>query len=77
VPPKIQKPATTARENRDLLEGRFETFELPHYVIMRPDEKDGQLVAAYHVGKINDVDAFADFLRKPLAKNGGTQVGMR
>jgi hypothetical protein len=80
VPPKVQQPATSATENRALLEERFETFELPHYVILRPDGKDGAPVDTYHVGKINDVESFAEFLRKPLATSvtgSGTQVGMR
>jgi hypothetical protein len=74
VPPKIQQPATSAEENRDLLIERFQSAQLPLYVILNADDEE---IARYDEGKINNVDAFADFLRKPLEKNGGTQVGMR
>lgn len=75
VPLKIQQPATSAEENRDLLMNRFESAQLPLYVILNADDKE---IARYDEGKINNVDAFAEFLRKPLTTNGnGTQVGMR
>lgn len=75
VPPKIQQPATSAAENYDLLLNRFGSAQLPLYVIL--DANDQEL-ARYDEGKINNVDAFADFLRKPLTANGnGTVVGMR
>jgi hypothetical protein len=74
VPPKIQQPATSAEENRDLLIERFQSAQLPLYVILNADDEE---IARYDEGKINNVDAFAEFLRKPLGQNGGTQVGMR
>ena len=74
VPPKIQQPATSAEENRDLLIERFQSAQLPLYVILNADDEE---IARYDEGKINNVDAFAAFLRKPLEKNGETQVGMR
>lgn len=66
VPPKIKPPATTAEENTELLYNRFGSAQLPLYVILRPDGKDGTEVARYEEGKINNVEAFAEFLRKPL-----------
>jgi hypothetical protein len=73
VPPKIQQPATSAEENRDLLIERFQSAQLPLYIILNADDQE---IARYDEGKINNVDAFAEFLRKPLEQNG-TQVGMR
>jgi len=78
IPPSIVQPATTVDENRRLQDERFGDERLPLYVILKPDGKDGQELARYEEGKINSVDAFAEFLRKPLAANGGaTQVGMK
>jgi hypothetical protein len=67
VPPKIRQPATTAEENRDLLYNRFGSAQLPLYVILKPDGKEGVEISRYSEGKINNVEAFADFLRQPLA----------
>ena len=78
VPPFVQRPATTVDENKRLQDERFGDERLPLYVILKPDGKDGQEIGRYEEGKINKVEAFADFLRQPLAANGtGTQVGMR
>jgi hypothetical protein len=63
IPPKVQKPATSWRENRDLLTKRFGSAQLPLYVILSADDQE---IARYEEGKINNVDGFADFLRKPL-----------
>jgi hypothetical protein len=63
IPPKVQKPATSWRENRDLLTKRFGSAQLPFYVILNSDDQE---IARYDEGKINNVDAFAEFLRKPL-----------
>ena len=76
LPAKVKPPATTAEENKELLVNRFESAQLPLYVILRPDDRDGAEVARYEEGKINSVTAFAEFLKRPL--NGGdTRVGMR
>jgi hypothetical protein len=75
VPPKVQQPATSAEENRDLLINRFGSAQLPLYVILDGNDQE---IARYDEGKINNVEAFAEFLRKPLLTNGGgTQIGMR
>ena len=75
VPPKVQQPATSAEENRDLLIGRFGSAQLPLYVILDANDQE---IARYEEGKINNAEAFADFLRKPLMTNeSGTLVGMR
>jgi hypothetical protein len=73
VPPQYQ-PTTSADENRRLLNERFGTAQLPLYVILKP-EGNGKYaeVARYEEGKINNVGAFLEFLRKPLdaiASNG-------
>ena len=51
------------------LQRKFGTNQLPLYVILEP-LSDGKIavVDIYDEGKINHVDAFAAFLRKPLAK---------
>ncbi len=66
VPPQLL-PAPPAEENRKLLTDEFKTAQLPLYVILRPSS-DGKYeeVSRYVEGKINNVDAFIDFLRKPL-----------
>ncbi len=75
VPPKIQQPATSAEENRDLLMNRFESAQLPLYVILNANDQE---IVRYEEGKINNVEAFAEFLQKPLTTgSNGTQVGMR
>jgi hypothetical protein len=67
VPPKYQ-PTTSALENRQLLHERFGTAQLPTYVILRPmDNGEYQEVSRYPEGKINNVEAFAEFLSRPLA----------
>lgn len=67
LPPKVRQPATSAEENKDLLVNRFQSAQLPLYILLQPDDKDGKEVARYEEGKINDVGAFAEFLRRPLA----------
>jgi hypothetical protein len=66
VPPQYE-PTTSADENRTFLSEKFGTAQLPLYVILRP-LADGQYeeVDRYVEGKINDVPAFAEFLRKHL-----------
>jgi thiol:disulfide interchange protein DsbD len=66
VPPKIKRPASTASENTESLYNRFKVGQLPLYVILEPDGKDGTTVGQYDEGKINNVDAFEEFLREPL-----------
>ena len=66
VPP-IYPEASTAEENRKLQQERFGSLQLPLYVILKPlgggkfDE-----VSRYVEGKINNEDAFAEFLEQPL-----------
>ena len=75
VPPKVQQPATSAAENYDLLLNRFGSAQLPLYVILDANDEE---IARYEEGKINNVEAFTEFLRKPLLTNGGGPlVGMR
>lgn len=76
VPPHFQK-YTTAEENRQLLQDKFGTAQLPTYVILEP-LTDGNFkeVARYDEGKINKVDAFAQFLQDGLTHSaaGGSQA---
>ena len=77
IPTKVQRPATSAEENRDLLFERFGNIQLPLYVILSADDQE---IARYDEGKINHIEAFAEFLRKPLATsaNGAAaQVSMK
>jgi hypothetical protein len=66
VPPKFQG-ATTAAENVKFLYDRFKSAQLPTYVILKPLENgDFEEVSRYPEGKINHVEAFAEFLQQPL-----------
>jgi hypothetical protein len=71
VPPKIQQPATSAETNRDLLMNRFESAQLPLYVIVNAEDIE---LARYDEGKINNVDAFAEFLRKSLTTGADNRL---
>jgi hypothetical protein len=66
VPPQYE-PTTSADENRARLIHSFGTAQLPLYVILKPLENGKyEEVDRYIEGKINDVPAFAEFLRKHL-----------
>jgi thiol:disulfide interchange protein len=57
-----------AKKNLQFEKDRFNDERLPLYVIVEPDGKgDFREVARYDEGKINNVSAFADFLRRNLA----------
>ena len=72
---------TDADENKKFQQENFGDLQLPLYVIVEPlGNGKFKEVARYNEGKINNVAAFADFLRKPLEANGataGTQVGAK
>lgn len=71
VPPKYE-PTTSAKENQRFQIETFGDSRLPLYVILRPlGDGKFQELARYEEGKINNVEAFKDFLRKPL-ENGGS-----
>jgi hypothetical protein len=66
--PQHYQPTTTAKENRQLQRDEFKTAQLPLYVILKPlSQGSFRLVARYDVGRISDVEGFADFLRRPLS----------
>jgi hypothetical protein len=73
--PAYYQPTTTAEENRRLLNERFGTATLPTYAIIKP-LADGKfdVISINEAGKINDVGAFADFLRRPLPAGVGERV---
>lgn len=68
-PPSGDKRDSDGDANRKFEETYFGTLQLPLYVIMKP-EADGKatVLGVYAEGKINRVDLFVDFLRKPLMK---------
>jgi hypothetical protein len=76
IPPTIMQPATTASENKEFQDKVFQDDRLPLYVILRPDGTKWDEIARYEEGKINNIEAFAEFLRKPLS-GGETQVSMK
>ncbi|MBI1917007.1 MAG: thioredoxin family protein [Planctomycetes bacterium] len=56
-----------AKKNLQFQKDTFDTEQLPLYAIVEPDGKDGfRVVDKYTEGKINNVSAFADFLRRNL-----------
>jgi len=74
VPPYFGE-TTSAEENRALQNDVFGTAQLPLYVILRPfGEGKYEEVARYEEGKINDEEAFMNFLRKPLAPENAATV---
>lgn len=61
---------TSAAENLNLLRKQFGTAQLPTYIILKPLGGDAfQELSRYDEGKINNVQAFAAFLERPLAKS--------
>lgn len=48
----------------------FGSEQLPLYVILKPNDARVEVVGIYDEGKINDVAAFEEFLRKPIAASG-------
>jgi thiol:disulfide interchange protein DsbD len=56
-----------ARANLDFQRAKFDTEQLPLYVILEP-QSDGTFreIARYAEGKINDVAGFTQFLKQPL-----------
>lgn len=73
--PAYYKPTTSAEENLKLLQDTFGTATLPTYVILQP-LGGGQYkeVSRNESGKINDVEAFLEFLRKPLDTSKGSSL---
>jgi thiol:disulfide interchange protein DsbD len=62
-----ERQEADAKANLQFQRDRFDTEQLPLYVIVEPDGKDGwREVDRYTEGKINDVDAFVDFLSRNL-----------
>jgi hypothetical protein len=70
VPAHFQ-PTTSADENRRFLNEKFGTGQLPLYVVLKPlSDGNYETLDRYEEGKINNVAAFKEFLRKPLNTNG-------
>lgn len=65
--PRRYQPTTSAAENKKLQREVFGNSQLPLYVILEPlGNGKYKEISRYEEGKINDVEAFAEFLRKPL-----------
>jgi hypothetical protein len=78
IPRRYDNQSPTSKdENKQFQIDAFGDLQLPLYVIVEPlgDDKFRE-VARYKEGKINNVSAFADFLRKPLDTKG-VEVGAR
>ncbi len=73
-----KKQQTDAKANQTFQVEQFGDARLPLYVILEPTGNNGEFreVARYDEGKINSVEAFADFLRKN-AGNGAAKATAR
>ena len=60
------KQRADANKNLDFQKLKFNTEQLPLYVVVKPDANGFVEVARYDEGKINDVSAFVNFLRSGL-----------
>jgi thiol:disulfide interchange protein DsbD len=60
------KQRADANKNLDFQKLKFNTEQLPLYVIVKPDASGFIEVARYDEGKINDISAFVKFLRSGL-----------
>lgn len=60
------KQRADANKNLDFQKLKFNTEQLPLYVVVKPDANGFVEVARYDEGKINDVSAFVKFLRSGL-----------
>lgn len=73
VPEKFYKQAPDeakreehAEVNQKFLKSVFKTEQLPLYVIVKPVDGGFEVVGTYDEGKITKLDAFVEFLKKPL-----------
>ncbi len=46
---------------------QFQTVEEPFYVVLQPVNGKIELLAAYHEGRITDLNLFVRFLQNPLS----------
>ncbi len=69
TPPANADRRAEARRNKDIQIDRFGSEQLPLYVLIEPQANgEAKVLGVYEEGKINDVPAFVEFLRKPLAR---------
>jgi thiol:disulfide interchange protein DsbD len=69
TPPEKLDRKQEAAANLDFQKAVFGTEQLPLYAVLAPQADGSVTVAAvYEEGKINDVPAFVEFLKKPLEK---------
>jgi thiol:disulfide interchange protein len=68
VPSDAEREAEAGR-NKQIQIDRFGSEQLPLYVLIEPQATgEAKVLGVYEEGKINNVPAFVEFLRKPLAK---------
>jgi thiol:disulfide interchange protein DsbD len=68
--PEDAKREADAEVNQKFQKKVFKTEQLPLYVIIKPaDAGQFEIVGEYDEGRINKVDKFLEFLKKPLNKN--------
>jgi thiol:disulfide interchange protein DsbD len=61
------RQTTDAEINRDFQNRVFGSIQLPLYVILKPESGDRvRIVDVYDEGKISNVAAFVEFLKKPV-----------
>jgi thiol:disulfide interchange protein DsbD len=64
----VDRQEADAFANRKFQDRVFGTSQLPLYVILRPSSTGQiEIVGVYNEGKINNVAAFTEFLKKPLS----------
>jgi thioredoxin-related protein len=68
--PDDAKREADAEVNQKFQKAVFKTEQLPLYVVVKPAEAGKfEIVGEYDEGRINKVDKFLEFLKKPLNKN--------
>lgn len=70
-----ERLASDAEVNKWFEDAAFGSNQLPLYVILEPLDREIRCVGVYDEGKINDVAAFTEFLKKPF--NNATTVAER
>jgi thiol:disulfide interchange protein DsbD len=63
-----ERPDDDAQANLWFQRSAFDTEQLPLYVILDPHASKVRVLGVYDEGKINNIAAFNDFLRRPLTQ---------
>jgi thiol:disulfide interchange protein len=71
-PPDLAQREADAAANRDFERDRFQTLQLPLYVLLKPQPGPPggpvKILGVYQEGKINEVKDFEEFLKRGLVK---------